>query len=212
MKRTNITSPATIRAAKEPSQLAKKLISGKYLQGFQQMLSLACSIALDEAFMVGNSAINILGVDLDDEILTDAKEKENERLTIMKHDVTHPFAFPRLFDCVYSRNLLHYFNNILQRQILSNIFNTMLPGGLFVFQLKAISDFFYTHPAIERVPQADGMLYFPSMGYSRNHLSEDEVDQLLKNTGFVIEEMYSTTEYLYEDSHKSTLINCFARR
>ena len=176
------------------------------------MLSLACGIALDEVFMVDHSGITILGVDLDDDILADAKANESERLTIIKHDVTQPFAFSKIFDCVYSRNLLHYFDNDQQRQILSNIFKIISLGGLFVFQLKAKSDYFYTHSAIESVLQTDGMLYFPSMGYSRNHLDEVEVEELLNATGFVIEDMYITTEYLYEDSHKSTLINCFARR
>ena len=161
--------------------------------------------------MVDHSDISILGIDFDEDILADAKANESERLVIMKHDVTHRFAFKKLFDCVYSRNLLHYFNHDQQRLILSNIFNTILPHGLFVFQLKAKSDFYYTDQGIERVQLSNGMLYFPSMGYSRNHLNESEVEELLKATGFIIEDIYITTEYLYNDSHKSTLINCFAR-
>ena len=211
-QKTNITSPATIRAAKGPSQIAQKLVYGNYLQNVTQMLSLACGIALDEAFMVEHSDISIMGIDLDDEILADAKANESERLTIIKHDVTQPFAFKKLFDFVYSRNLLHYFNDTQQRRILSNIFNIILPCGLFVFQLKAKSDLFYTDPTIEKVLQPDGMLYFPHMGYSRNHLDESEVEELLQATGFIIDDLYITTEYLYDDSHKSTLINCFARK
>lgn len=176
------------------------------------MLSLACGIALDEAYIVDHCNINILGIDQDDDILADAKKKETGRLTFMKHDVTLPFPFARSFDCVYSRNLLHYFNTSQQQQLLSQIYKLLNPKGLFVFQLKAKADHFYVDPDIERVRQSDGMIYFPGMGYSRNHLDEDEVEELLSAGKFIIEELFITTEYLYKDSHKSTLINCFARR
>ena len=210
--KTNITTPAIIRAAKGPSPLAQKVVSGKYLQGFRQMLSLACGIALDEAFMVDHCDISILGIDQDDDILVDAKKKKTDRLTFMKHDVTQPFPFMRSFDCIYSRNLLHYFNTSQQQHILSQIYSLLKPKGLFIFQLKAKADYFYVEPEIERIIQSDGMIYFPSMGYSRNHLDEGEVEEMLTAGKFNIEELFVTTEYLYKDSHKSTLINCFARR
>ncbi|NOR24859.1 MAG: methyltransferase domain-containing protein [Desulforhopalus sp.] len=210
--KTNITKPAIIKAAKGPSPLAQKVVSGKYLQGCRQMLSLACGIALDEAFMADHCDINILGVDQDDEILADAKKKETDRLTFMKHDVTQPFPLTGSFDCIYSRNLLHYFNTSQQQHILSQVYSLLKPKGLFIFQLKAKADYFYVDPDIKRIKQSDGMIYFPSMGYSRNHLDEGEVEELLTAGKFVIEELFVTTEYLYKDSHKSTLINCFAGR
>jgi SAM-dependent methyltransferase len=212
ISRTNITVPATVRAAKGPSLLAHKIVSENHLQGCQQLLSLACGIALDEAFMVEQCDISILGVDLDDEILSDAMKKETDRLTFMKHDVTQPFPFTSIYDCVYSRNLLHYFNKKQQRHILENIFNVLKPNGLFVFQLKTKSDYFYVNPDIKKVRQPDGMIYFPSLGYCRNHLDEREVEELLSMTQYEIKNLFFTTEHLYEDSHKSTLINCFARK
>lgn len=210
--KTNITVPAIVRAAKGPSLLARKIVSENHLQGCQQLLSLACGIALDEAFMVEQGGITILGVDLDDEILSDAKKKETDLLTFMKHDVTLPFPTTSTYDCVYSRNLLHYFNKKQQRNILGNIFNVLKPNGLFIFQLKAKSDYFYVNPDIKRVRQSDGMIYFPSLRYSRNHLNKREVEELLLKTQYEIEDLFFSTEYLYEDSHKSTLINCFARK
>jgi SAM-dependent methyltransferase len=116
------------------------------------------------------------------------------------------------FDCIYSRNLLHYFNTSQQQQILLEIYNHLNPNGLFIFQLKAKTDFFYLDPETKRIEQSDGMIYFPSMGYSRNHLDKVEVEELLTAAQFVIEDLFATTEYLYEDSHQSTLLNCFARR
>lgn len=210
--KTNITVPAIVRSAKGPSLLAHKIVSENYLQGCQQLLSLACGIALDEAFMVEQCGISILGVDLDDEILLDAKKKETDLLTFMKHDVTLPFPTTITYDFVYSRNLLHYFNKKQQRDILKNIFNVLKPNGLLVFQLKAKSDYFYVNPDIKKVRQPDGMIYFPSLRYSRNHLNKREVEELLSMTQYKIESLFFSTEYLYEDSHKSTLINCFARK
>ena len=210
--KTNITAPAIIRAAKGPSPLAQKVVSGNHLQGCRQMLSLACGIAFDEAFIVDHCDISILGVDQDDTILADAKKKETDRLTFLKHDVTQMFPFTRTFDCVYSRNLLHYFNTSQQQQILSHIYSLLKPGGVLIFQLKAKADYFYVDPETKRIEQSDGMIYFPRMGYSRNHLDKGEVEALLTATQFVIEELYVTNEYLYEDSHQSTLLNCFARK
>lgn len=57
------------------------------------------------------------------------------------------------------------------------------------------------YSSIKIVLQSDGMIYFPKLRYSRNHLSKYEIENL-----------FISTEYLYEDSHKSTLINCFARK
>jgi SAM-dependent methyltransferase len=210
--KTNITSAAIIKTAKGPSPLAQKVVAENHLQDCRQMLSLACGIALDEAFIVDHCAINILGVDLDDDILATAQKQETDRLTFMKHDVGQPFPLVRTFDCVYSRNLLHYFNTGQQQHLLSQIYSLLNPNGLFIFQLKAKSDYFYVDPYIKRTQQSDGMIYFPGMGYSRNHLDKDEVDGLLTAAQFVIEDLFVTTEYLYKDAHKSTLINCFARR
>jgi SAM-dependent methyltransferase len=210
--KTNITSAAIIKTAKGPSPLAQKVVAENHLQGCRQMLSLACGIALDEAFIVDQYEISILGVDLDDDILATAKKQETARLTFMKHDVGQPFPLARTYDCVYSRNLLHYFNTGQQQQLLSQIYSLLNPNGLFICQLKAKSDYFYMDPDIKRTQQSDGMIYFPGMGYSRNHLDEVEVGELLTAAQFVTEELFVTTEYLYEDVHKSTLINCFARR
>ena len=209
---TNTTKPEIIRTAKGPSPLAQKVVSENHLQGCRQMLSLACGIALDEAFMVDHCDIRILGMDQDDDILADAKKRETDRLIFMKHDVTQPFPLRRSFDCIYSRNLLHYFNTTQQQDILSEIYSLLNPNGLFIFQMKAKADYFYVNSDIKRVRQSDGMIYFPGMGYSRNHLDEGEVEELLTAAQFVIDDLFLTTEYLYEDSHKSTLINCFAGR
>ena len=119
--KTNITSAAIIKTAKGPSPLAQKVVAGNHLQGCRQMLSLACGIALDEAFIVDHCDINILGIDLDDDLLAEAKKRETDRLTFIKHDVMHPFPFKRSFDCIYSRNLLHYFNTGQQQDLLSLI-------------------------------------------------------------------------------------------
>lgn len=210
--KTNITSAAIIKTAKGPSPLAQKVVAENHLQDCRQMLSLACGIALDEALFVDHCEISILGVELDEDILATAKRQETDRLTFMKHDVVQPFPLVQTFDCVYSRNLLHYFNTGQQQQLLSQIHSLLSPNGLFVFQLKAKTDYFYVDPDIKKTQQSDGMIYFPGMGYSRNHLDEVEVGELLTAAQFVIEELFVTTEYLYEDAHKSTLINCFARR
>lgn len=210
--KTNITRPEIIRSAKGPSPLAQKIVSENHLEGVRQMLSLACGIALDEAFMVDHCDISILGVDLDDDILADAKKQETDRLTFMKHDVTQPFPLTRSFDCIYSRNLLHYLNTSQQQDILSQIYSLLKPQGLFIFQLKAKADYFYVNADTKRSRQPDGMIYFPQLGYSRNHLDEGEVEELLTAAQFVIKDLFLTTEYLYGDSHKSTLINCFAGR
>jgi len=192
--------------------MAQKLVSENHLLNFQKMLSLACGIALDEAYIIDHCDINVLGVDLDNSILADAKKRETARLSFMKCDVTQPFPPTWYFDCVYSRNLLHYFNKTQQQQIVSRISSILRPGGLFVFQLKAKADYFYTNPDIENVLKPDGMIYFPSLGYSRNHLNKREVEELLTVAQFDIENLYLTTENLFDDSHKSTLINCFARK
>ena len=212
IEKKNITAPAIIRAAKNPSPLAQKIVSENHLKGCREMLSLACGIALDEAFIADNCDINILGVDGDDTILADAKKKKTDRVTFLKHDVTEPFPFTKTFDCVYSRNLLHYFNTAQQQQILLQIHSFLNPHGLFIFQLKAKTDYFYLNPETKRIQLSDGMIYFPKMGYSRNHLDEGEVEELLTAAQFAIEDLFITTEYLYEDAHQSTLINCFAIR
>lgn len=42
--------------------------------------------------------------------------------------------------------------------------------------------FFYVNSEIKRVRQFDGMIYFPSLRYSRNHLNKCEVEELLLKT------------------------------
>ncbi len=210
--KTNLPDKATVMSAVDVSNIAKTLVEESWIQDGQRVLSIASGIGLDEAYMVEKVKISLIGTDLDEDFLARARTLENNRLTFQKMDVTQPFGFPEPFTCVYARNLLHYFNAKDQRAVVERVCNALEPGGLFVFQLKSREDFFYTDPSVERHPLGDGMMYFPGLGFSRNHLSPEEVNTLMDEYGFDVRRMESHREVLYNDAHASTILTVIARK
>jgi CheR methyltransferase, SAM binding domain len=158
------------------------------------------------------AGVDVLGTDSEEEIIEQAKIRENNRLKFIQLDVTLPFTFATPFECVYTRNLMHYFNNTEQQFILEQINSVLVASGLLVLQLKSKDDIFYTSKHYKKIIQNDGMHYFPQFRYSRNHLSEQETVQLLDLAGFDLQSISSSSEVLYNDEHESTIITAIARK
>ncbi len=211
-QKTNIANKQTIMSAVEVSTLAKMMISDNLIPKNQRILSLGSGIGIDEEYFVNNAGVDVLGTDYEEEIIEQAKMRENNRLKFIQFDVTLPFTFKTPFECVYTRNLLHYFNSAEQRFILEQINSVLIAGGLLALQLKSKDDVFYTSKHYKKVIQNDGMHYFPQFRYSRNHLSEQETAKLLDLAGFDLHSIATTSEVLYNDEHESTLITAIARK
>ncbi len=152
-QKSNIANKHTIMSAVEVSPLAKMIISDNLIQKNQRILSLGSGIGIDEEYFVNNADVDVLGTDSEEDIIEQAKIREKNRLKFIKLDVTLPFAFETPFECVYTRNLLHYFNSAEQQFILEQISSVLIPGGLLVLQLKSKDDIFYTGKHYKKVIQ-----------------------------------------------------------
>ncbi|MBT4089584.1 MAG: class I SAM-dependent methyltransferase [Deltaproteobacteria bacterium] len=211
-KKTNVAQVSVIKKVSHVSLFATSLVSEGYLKEGHKVLSLASGIGIDEAYFAEQAKADVLGTDIEDELLSEAKIKEGPRLRYMIVDVTKPFEFSQSFDVVYARNLLHYFNGIEQQRVVESIRDVLLPGGYFFFQLKSKDDYLYTNPDIKKIQQSDGLTFFPDVGFSRNHLSQEEVRRLLRKNGFGILRLETSQETLYNDTHPSNLISVIAQK
>lgn len=208
--KTNVANTQVIMTAENVSPLAKMLVSRGLIRKHHRVLSLGAGIGLDEEYFVSRAGAAVLGTEVEETLLRQARRRTGRRLKFIRGDVTRPFDFGVRFDCVYARNLLHYFPPAEQRAILGRIHAALVPEGLLVIQLKSRDDRFYTHPQVERVLLDDGMVYFPQLKYSRNHLSGEETERLLDLAGFETRNISTSMEVLYSDAHESTLITAIA--
>jgi len=123
---------------------------------------------------------------------------------IFTNDVGNPFPFKdSSFKIVYTRSILHHFNNSTQKGILREVFRVLEPGGLLILQLKSKKDILYSS---QKMAVGDGMFYFMAGDFNRNYLSMDELENRVRNSGLQILEIREHNEILYAETSESTLI------
>ncbi len=68
-------------------------------------------------------------------------EKLKDKLSFKLLDISKPFGFANAeFDVVYAHLSLHYFNEMVTRQIFSEIYRVLKPGGVLAFFTNSTSD------------------------------------------------------------------------
>ncbi|MFP4017170.1 MAG: CheR family methyltransferase [Halanaerobiales bacterium] len=78
-----------------------------------------------------------------------------ELITFRTFNLMHPFPFTTQFDIIFCRNVMIYFDNTVQEELIKKIYNTLVPGGLFfIGHSESLSQkehrFKYIQPTIYR--------------------------------------------------------------
>ena len=101
----------------------------------QRLLDLGCGYGWHCKYAAENGAKQILGIDLSENMIREAKKKNNDPK--IKYEVCglDNFSYPKnTFDCVVSNLVLHYINDL--DEIYKKVYRTLKPGGTFIFNIE----------------------------------------------------------------------------
>ena len=99
------------------------------------ILDLGCGYGWHCKYAAENGAKQILGIDLSENMIREAKKKNNDPK--IKYEVCglDNFSYPKnTFDCVVSNLVLHYINDL--DEIYKKVYRTLKPGGTFIFNIE----------------------------------------------------------------------------
>ena len=105
------------------------------IHGGERVLDLGCGYGWHCKYAAENGAKQILGIDLSENMIREAKKKNNDPK--IKYEVCglDNFSYPKnTFDCVVSNLVLHYINDL--DEIYKKVYRTLKPGGTFIFNIE----------------------------------------------------------------------------
>jgi SAM-dependent methyltransferase len=109
-----------------------------------------------------------VGIDFSDVMLARARERfgDNERVELVKHDLTEPLPDLGRFDAVVSSFVIHHLEHERKRSLYAEVFDLLEPGGVF-------ANFEHVASPTRRLHLA----FFEAIGEPIEH--EDPSDRLL---------------------------------
>jgi SAM-dependent methyltransferase len=212
IRKTNIPVVQDVLSVQEPSYLARDMVSRGIITQGVNVLSLGSGRGNDE-LLFAESGASITATDNNSEVLEKLSDRSRgiENMKVLALDVEKPLSLPeRLFDVVYVRLLLHYLGDVSQKGLLDEIYRVLKPGGTVIIQLKSKNDPLYKDQSKQSV--GDGMFFFPKKGYSRNHLSADELKERMGLARLEISDMKEGPERLFNDDYDSMLLTAICRK
>jgi ubiquinone/menaquinone biosynthesis C-methylase UbiE len=130
IERRFMTSP---QHAKQAVNRAKKLLHFASLEGKEDFLEVGCGSGAVSKYVASDYHLNVIGIDLDPELIELAKEGIHDMTNIhfLAADATH-LPFPDSdFDIVLSFGVMHHISNWLDA--LKEIHRVLKPEGYFVY-------------------------------------------------------------------------------
>lgn len=156
------------------------------------ILELGCG-AGNDSFGFAAAGHTVLATDFSDVAITKNKQlyKVAPKLHFEVLDISQPFPFPdKQFHVVYSRLSLHYFTDVITKQIFDNIFRVLKPQGYLCFICKSVDD-----PLYGKGTQIETNM-FELNGHVRHFFDTNYVTTLLQNK-FSINKIENGQENFY---------------
>jgi ubiquinone/menaquinone biosynthesis C-methylase UbiE len=108
-----------------------------------KVLDLGCGFGWFCSWVRQHGAAHVLGIDLSENMLARARAITQETaITYTRADMEHLELSPASFNLVYSSLAFHYIDDL--NRLLSNVYQSLLPGGSLVFSVEHP---IYTAPA-----------------------------------------------------------------
>lgn len=155
-------------------EVANRLIKGR------KLLELGCGNGRD-AIYFAQMGILVFAID---QVLGVSYERKLEfkECSFHKGDFVKTSLFNRMkFNYIYSRFSIHSITEAEQREVLSNAFNALVPGGLFFIEARSI------HDDIFGMGKRVGKNEFIYQNHYRRFLDANELEKQLIDQGFIIE-------------------------
>ena len=104
------------------------------LQG-KNVLDLGCGYGWHCKFAAEQGAARILGIDLSEKMIEEAKRRNAEHLIQYRVCGIEEYEYPKhAWDCVISNLALHYIENI--EEVFQRVHNTLKSDGVFIFNIE----------------------------------------------------------------------------
>lgn len=182
---------------KVPSIFAQE--ARQYFPDRSEMLELGCGQGQDGLWFAGKeNNLQVLATDNEISGLENARvrkaELDIESIKFEQLDLAQPFRYEdETFDIVYSHLALHYFDEDTTKQIFSEIYRVLKPGGILAFLANSVNDPEYkTGKEIE----AD---YFETAGTKKRYFCADTAREFAKDFDVILCDENGET---YKDSAK----------
>jgi ubiquinone/menaquinone biosynthesis C-methylase UbiE len=98
------------------------------------VLDLGCGFGWFCRWACQRGAASVLGIDVSERMLAQAKETTDASITYIKADMEHLELQPKSFDVVYSSLALHYVENLTALMVQAH--RSLVPGGALVFSVE----------------------------------------------------------------------------
>lgn len=104
------------------------------LQG-KSVLDLGCGYGWHCKFAVEQGAANVLGLDLSQNMIEEARKRNQEKQIEYRICGIEEYEYPtNTWDCVISNLVLHYIEDI--ERIFEKVYKTLKPNGVFLFNIE----------------------------------------------------------------------------
>lgn len=143
-----------------------------------KLLDLACGKGADSVFF-HNKGFIVTGIDYSTEAIkqfNDTQKRYEILISTLTKDITEPLPFePRMFDVVYSRLGINYFDDETTKNIVSEVKRVLRSEGLFIFQVKSVNDKDYG-----KGKELEKHMFEDETGYIRHFFDQKYVEKLLE--------------------------------
>lgn len=117
----------------------------QYLPDKSKVLELGTGQGQDGLWLASELGLSVVATDVEESALENAKARKEELgisgIDFEKLDLAKPFNFQdKSFDIVYSHLALHYFDAKTTKQIFSEIYRVLKPGGVIAFLVNSVND------------------------------------------------------------------------
>jgi len=189
-------------APKPPSGFAK--FSFDYMERGKMLIDLGCGNGRDSMYFAENG-IKVTAVDSSQGAI-DSVDKSLPILAICDNFENTKALRCINYDYAYARWTIHAVTQLQQDMLLPNVYDSLVPGGLFFSETRTINDAIYGHG------EPRGEHEFIADNHYRRFLDPDAFLIQLKDIGFTIDFFEESDEFSRMGDNSPMLMRIIARK
>lgn len=189
--------------AEKPMKFADE--AEKYFPSHSYVLELGCGVGADANYFASKGH-HVEATDFSSVVIAQNNQRPHENVNFNVVDISEVFPYKDAsFDVVYAHLSIHYFNDQITRQIISEVSRVLKPAGMFYFRCKA-TDSWEKNISVETEPN---LFVANETGHIRHLFSEEYTREILNNL-FTIKKLSRTKEEYRGQTSK--FIDCWSAR
>lgn len=187
-----------------PSDFAR-LVETK-LERNSHIMELGCGNGRDSLYFLsqGHSVIAVDGADAAIDMLNEVTKEDTNALFVCDDFVKCQTLYQMKYDCIYSRFTLHAITEEQENELLSNVKQALIDGGLLCIEARTIHDEIYG-----KGKKVEHNAFFYNDHY-RRFIDIAEFEDKLKKNGFKILSIEESAGFSKTEESDPVLMRCIA--